>query len=282
MIEKLIAGTELRAVEYLARRVTHAQLKFEPGHRGDATWRLVRKGAGELWAFAACMRVGNLWGAWHHWRTMLELRANAHHLFGSEEREDHRLLQLASWRHAAPWVSWQRTRLDFAKSDKGEAAKRAVYVRTYPNPPPSVNATEDQIAEWAELFGLGDTREKRLAQFKKAKAKAWHSPVPLQDLIDALGPEVALQYDLACQASHFSPLGDGLVYPNESPSVLGWDPKQGIMCVQFMLRDSQAFLQRIGFPDDPVGIAALERAAAACDEIRDADENFPNEQEYEV
>lgn len=205
--------TKLNELERLMLKATfvlHDAVKagFQDTPTGACVRVLFAKMSNEVFSFIACARACSLYGAWHHARALIEVRAALRHLFDDSNATPRRLEQFNEYPRLLTW-QWRK------KMDAQVAAcviTEAVMKRRVPDERMAELAQHE--ARWLGLF-------EAKSEAKLIKRRHWHTE-PLQDLVDALGYFGQESYEMFCHATHVSPVGHRLASVGE-PQALGFD-----------------------------------------------------------
>lgn len=194
---------------------------------------LIAKTAIECFALVGSMKNGSLAGAIHHSRSLMEIRAALNYLYEDPAKTPVRVARFLEWSKVAGYLRLARMRAarkaalervegrkkdGLITQDEFDAQKNEID-EIYADEEESLKTvgadslTSAEIDEWKKLYG---------ADFEKKPEKlaAWHAGKGITQLVAELGPHEESLYDVACNATHVSPLGHRLSAPQ--PVHFGW------------------------------------------------------------
>jgi hypothetical protein len=203
----------------LAYLLEFGDLKLPKTSAGNAVRHLAVKGINESRAFVACARVGTSWGAFHHFRAMVELLLSSHHLVCDPDKRRERLERFEEYpylRALMPHLVVEAKRRKNREPTKSELARAALLT------PARLKQLDERLPTFRRLWGT-----------KLESVQHWHgtrgigflmeelrsTPVKLPFRI--LDHEWAGEYEHACHATHVSPSAHYLLGSIQRLPILG-------------------------------------------------------------
>lgn len=233
------------AIERIAVKTMQAdnegRLSLPKNAAGEVIQMFLAKACLEIYAFIGALKSGSLTGAYHHVRAEIEVIAAIRYVFKDPLRRDRRIAQHREYKHVAAYLRLARfptSRKEALKRLEKEAVARANEDRPIPVvdldarrayinsifdddeatlTAAGITTTLDlaQSANWAALYGPKFEKEPETI-------RSWHTDVSaIPNLILHADAGYDGLYDIACHATHVSPIGHRNAAAH--PHFLGWE-----------------------------------------------------------